>query len=180
MSLKDLTIGRRLGLGFLAVVLSMVALVVAGVYQVNRIDTKLTTINDQNAVKQRYAINFRGSVHDRAISLRDVVLATSAAEVRPEIDLIEELAGKYADVGREDGRRSSPTRRRSATRRRARYADIKARAAGDAADDRARSSSLREAGDRTQACSLLVQDAKPAFVEWLRGRSTSASTSRSR
>ena len=74
---KNLTIGRRIGVGFLLVVLSMVAVVVVGIVQVDKIDDELSTINDQNAVKQRYAINFRGSVHDRAIALRDVVLATT-------------------------------------------------------------------------------------------------------
>ena len=46
------------------------------------IDTKMTVINDQNSVKQRYAINFRGSVHDRAIAIRDVVLAERASDVQ--------------------------------------------------------------------------------------------------
>ncbi len=43
--MKNLTIGRRLGAGFLIVVLTMVALVVTGVVQVNRINDKLTVIN---------------------------------------------------------------------------------------------------------------------------------------
>lgn len=33
-------------------------------------------------MKQRYAINFRGSVHDRAIAVRDVVLARTDAELQ--------------------------------------------------------------------------------------------------
>src|SRR5689334_6576335 len=36
-----------------------------------------------NSVKQRYAINVRGSVHDPAISLRDVVLAATPEQARP-------------------------------------------------------------------------------------------------
>ena len=75
----------------------MVTLVVTGVVQVRSIDDKLTTISDENAVKQRYAINFRGSVHDRAIAIRDVVLAGSAAEVDDEEALIAKLADKYTD-----------------------------------------------------------------------------------
>ena len=47
-------------------------------------------------MKQRYAINFRGSVHDRAISLRDVVLAWTPAEVEAHVADIERLAGDYA------------------------------------------------------------------------------------
>ncbi len=37
----------------------------------------MSEINDKNALAQRYAINFRGSVHDRAIAVRDVVLISS-------------------------------------------------------------------------------------------------------
>ena len=68
-----------------------------GVWTVQQIDAALTTINDQNSVKQRYAINFRGSVHDRAIALRDVVLARTAADVQTEIDTIDRLTAAYAD-----------------------------------------------------------------------------------
>jgi hypothetical protein len=39
--------------------------------RVGQIDSALHTINELNSVKQRYAINFRGSVPDRAISPRD-------------------------------------------------------------------------------------------------------------
>jgi len=90
---RNWSIGRRLGAGFAVVVLAMVALVATGVVQVRSIDSKLTVINDQNAVKQRYAINYRGSVHDRAIAVRDVVLATSAAQIQDEVTLIAKLAG---------------------------------------------------------------------------------------
>jgi methyl-accepting chemotaxis protein len=75
VKISNLTISRRLGAGFLVVVLNMVLLTAVGVTRVEEINTRLSTINDLNSVKQRFAINFRGSVHDRAISVRDVVLA---------------------------------------------------------------------------------------------------------
>src|SRR4051794_38124207 len=93
---KHLSISRRLVLGFLVVVLAMVGLTGVGVWRVETVNSHLTTINDLNSVKQRYAINFRGSVHDRAIALRDVVLATTPVELEREVALIEELAAKYA------------------------------------------------------------------------------------
>ena len=55
----------------------------------------MTAINDVNSVKQRYAINFRGSVHDRAIAIRDVVLLDSLAEVQSVIREINQLANFY-------------------------------------------------------------------------------------
>ena len=39
----------------------------------------LTEITSVTAVKQRYAINFRGSVHDRSIAVRDLVLMDKAS-----------------------------------------------------------------------------------------------------
>jgi methyl-accepting chemotaxis protein len=95
--LKNLSISRRLALGFLVVILSLCGLTAIGVTRVETINGHLETINDLNAVKQRYAINFRGSVHDRAIAVRDIVLAKSLSEYQAQVDLIEELTQKYTD-----------------------------------------------------------------------------------
>ena len=48
----------------------MCSLTAISIYQVDRISADLERINGVNGVKRRYAINFRGSVHDRAISAR--------------------------------------------------------------------------------------------------------------
>lgn len=64
----------KISLGFLVTPMIMIFLVVIGIREVNQIKSSLQTINKVTSVKQRYAINFRGSVHDRAIALRDVVL----------------------------------------------------------------------------------------------------------
>ena len=71
---KSYGVQARLVLGFSIAPVIMAVLIVVGVQRVNSVDHSLAVINDVNSVKQRYAINFRGSVHDRAISLRDVVL----------------------------------------------------------------------------------------------------------
>jgi methyl-accepting chemotaxis protein len=73
-SLKDVKIAMRLKGGFASILILKAALTAIAISKVNEINSNLTTINDVNAVKQRYAINFRGSVHDRAIAVRDVVL----------------------------------------------------------------------------------------------------------
>ncbi|GIJ45584.1 methyl-accepting chemotaxis protein [Virgisporangium aliadipatigenens] len=163
--MKNLTIGRRLGLGFGAVVLSMVALVSLGVVQVDSIDARMTTINDQNAVKQRYAINFRGSVHDRAIALRDVVLAQDEASMRAEVATIKKLADKYVDSDR---------RMNAIFADRAKVDDKEIAALADINKVQARTLplieqviALRGAGD-AHALTVLMDQAKPAFIEWLR------------
>lgn len=80
-SLKNLSIISRVVIGFSATLLLVLTLGFISINRVGLINQGLTTINDTNSVKQRYAINFRGSVHDRAISLRDVTLVDSTAEV---------------------------------------------------------------------------------------------------
>ena len=166
MGLHRLSVAQRLAAGFLTIVLCMVGVTALGVTRVEEVSSRLTVINDLNSVKQRYAINFRGSVHDRAIALRDVVLAESPADAQAEIELIDDLAQDYADsagplaeifaddslVGDEE---------------RAAYADIQAieRQTLPVVEQVVE---LRMAGQSQQALDLLMTQAKPQFIEWLR------------
>ncbi|MDX9815144.1 MAG: methyl-accepting chemotaxis protein, partial [Sulfurimonadaceae bacterium] len=72
---------------------------VIGINRVTFIDNTLHDIVDVNSVKQRYAINFRGSVHDRAISIRDVVLSEdkNSPLFKNSIEDIKKLEVFYAD-----------------------------------------------------------------------------------
>lgn len=88
-------ITTRLGLAFSLMLVLMTGLTWVGISQVNHLNSNLTQINEVNSIKQRYAINFRGSVHDRAIAIRDVVI-TNADGRRQAIAKIEKLAADYA------------------------------------------------------------------------------------
>ncbi|MDE6044980.1 MAG: methyl-accepting chemotaxis protein, partial [Helicobacter sp.] len=90
-------LSHRLYGGFGIVVLVAIIMVVIGIVQVVRIDTNLNTITNENAVQQRYAINFRGSVHDRSIAIRDVILATTESYLNQQITLINKLEKDYQD-----------------------------------------------------------------------------------
>ncbi|MDB5790848.1 MAG: methyl-accepting chemotaxis signaling domain protein, partial [Massilia sp.] len=87
MKKSGMKIRQRLAAGFGAVFLLMMVLTALAISRVDSIDTSLNRINDVNNVKQRYAINFRGSVHDRAIALRDVVLAADPGTVGVQVAL---------------------------------------------------------------------------------------------
>jgi methyl-accepting chemotaxis protein len=163
---KNLTIGRRIGAGFLLVVLSMVAVVAVGIVQVNKINGELSTINDENAVKQRYAINFRGSVHDRAIALRDVVLSTTDSGVRAEVELIEKLAADYAASEGPMDKIFADASAVSAEEERA-LADIK-QVQEETLPLVQKVIDLARAGDEEAARAMLTMQAKQAFIEWLR------------
>ncbi|QKF88676.1 methyl-accepting chemotaxis protein [Arcobacter cloacae] len=77
----------------------IIMLTVIGINRVTFIDNTLHDIVDVNSVKQRYAINFRGSVHDRAISIRDVVLSEdkNSPLFKNSIEDIKKLEVFYAD-----------------------------------------------------------------------------------
>ena len=86
MTVKNKTITQAT-----SILVLLIAITTIGVYRIKQINRNLTTINDVNAVKQRYAINFRGSVHDRAIRVGDYVLYTDSASKNRTIQEINSL-----------------------------------------------------------------------------------------
>lgn len=159
-----LTIGRRLALGFGVVLAMIVVLTVVGIQKVNFIDDTLEEVTEVNAVKQRYAINFRGSVHDRAIALRDVVLV-DPAELQPVIQQIDRLADFYAkSAGPLDEVIASGEAVTSDEK--AVLTEIKAIEARTLPIIQ-RVIVARQAGNVAEAQAVLLQEARPAFVEWL-------------
>ena len=106
-------IGHKLTAGFLLVIALMVALTVVGIIQVNRIDAALTQINEVSSVKQRHAIDLRGSVHDRAIALRDVVMLEDGPSRQQALADIDALTADYQRAARRWMRcwRAMPMRR---------------------------------------------------------------------
>ncbi|SCB36277.1 HAMP domain-containing methyl-accepting chemotaxis protein [Rhizobium hainanense] len=162
---KTFGVAARLVIGFGFTLLLMVGLTVYSVTKVDHINRDLTTINDVNSVKQRYAINFRGSVHDRAIAIRDVALLESEADRKQTIAVIAKLAASYAENEK-------------------RMAEMVA--APDAATDQERAIlaeigdiqgktnplvaqiiELEDAGNGEQAKKILSEQARPLFVAWL-------------
>ena len=165
MSPSRFTIGARLALGFGAVLALMMLLTALAVSRVGQIDAALNHINDVNNVKQRHAINFRGSVHDRAIALRDMVLAPDNAGAQPALERIRSLAANYESAAVALDALFAE-RRDILPEERAALAAIK--------DEENRTqpliakvSELRLAGDLEGARTLLAQQAGPAFVAWL-------------
>jgi len=165
MKTNNLTIGARMAIGYGAVFLLMIALVALAASRVGHIENVLNTMNDVNGVKQRHAINFRGSVHDRAIALRDVVLAADAAAATAPAALIRTLDDNYA-------RSAQPLDQLFNTRTDILPDEKQALAAIKTQELRtkpliARVLELHAAGQGAEATALLSQQAAPAFVDWL-------------
>ncbi len=155
----------RLIVGFGIVLTMLVGLAAFSIKEVSTVNSALSTINNINSVKQRYAINFRGSVHDRAIGLRDVTLVSEPAELERVLSDIKRLEEFYAkSAGPLDAMFSGD----SATAE-----DLLIVGEIKAAEARTmplvgKVIAARKAGNLDAARQTLLQDARPAFVEWLR------------
>ena len=96
MTFNQMTVGKRLYVGFGLVLTILVAVTGVAIVKVNAINVALHANSEEHASIQRFAINFRGSAHDRSIAIRDVVLSTSPADRQTEAAAIERLAAFYA------------------------------------------------------------------------------------
>ncbi len=165
MSLSRLSVGTRIASGFLVIILALVVITAVGVSRVAEINDRLTIVNDVNAVKQRYAINFRGSVHDRAIALRDVVLADTPAAAQPSVELIASLDAAYQESAVKMAKIFSDPTAVSAEEEDAMAGIQEVEAAGMPLIEQV--VALQAAGDAARAKALLLDEAKPMFVDWL-------------
>ncbi|WP_338811540.1 methyl-accepting chemotaxis protein (plasmid) [Agrobacterium leguminum] len=163
--LKRLGVAARLTAGFCFLLVLMVGLTVYSTRQVGQIDTNLAAINDVNSIKQRYAINFRGSVHDRAIAIRDVTLLKSDDERKAAIELISKLAAAYAE---------NETRMTELTKSSAGVTEQERSILSEIATIQARTNplvadiiSLQLKGESEAARAILLEQARPLFVSWL-------------
>ena len=159
------TVSARLYLGFGLMLLILAAVTVVAMVKVQTINAALRVNSEQNALIQRYAINFRGSAHDRAIAVRDVVLAAGPAERQREQATIQELAAFYASS-------AGPLEKLIAAhgaqvpeigRLYTGIQDIEARSVATTQ----RIVALVDQGDAATAQQLLWKEAKPQYVQWL-------------
>ena len=163
--MQNLTIKAQIRAGFVATLALMVALALIAIYRVSIVDANLEQINDVNSVKQRYAINFRGRVHDRAIALRDVVLVQTESELDAAIAEIRNLEQIYAESAAPLDKMLAPDQNPTADELEILDA-IKATEAetGPLINDVI---ALHAQGNEAGAMRLLLSEARPSFDIWL-------------
>lgn len=164
LSISSTKISTRLTAGFSALLGLLVLLTAVGIYQVNQIDRDLTTINDVNGTKQRFAVDWRGSVHDRAIVLRDIVITAgngNLASLESEMNRLREaysvaatgmqqVTNEHAGTAQEQAVINSITEQGVITRGLTEQVIA-----------------ARQADEYATAQTLLLEQAGPAYTEWL-------------
>lgn len=160
-----MTIANRLYAGFAFIILLLVATTIIGTYQVDEINTTLTRVNDVGSEKQRYAINFRGSVHDRAIALRDLVLTERESQRDEFRALVDDLKADYADAERGMAKIFSNPKYVNSQEKQLieRIEEIQQQALATTVEVER----LLANGQRQQAQDYVLSDLSPAYAEWL-------------
>lgn len=93
--MKHMGIVHSLYVGFGVLMSLMVAMTAFTLIKVAVIDSTLSHINDNVALKQRSAIDFRGAVHDSAIAIRDAVIAPNEEYRNKQYQILEKLIQDY-------------------------------------------------------------------------------------
>ncbi|MDR7091675.1 MULTISPECIES: methyl-accepting chemotaxis protein [Cellvibrio] len=157
---------NRLYIGFVLLLLLMILTTVMGVLKIRKADQILTTVAEQTSVEQRQAINFRGSVHDRAISIRDAVLEGNLTASQKHLGDIVKLDKFYQDSAVLLDRLYSSKQGNNPEEQRL-LAAIKT-IEKQTLEITAQCIRLLNANDYDQARSFLLSDVSPSYAEWLK------------
>ena len=136
-----------------------------GVQRVGFIDATLTSVSEGASLKQRYAINFRGSVHDRAIAVRDAVLVDNDQAFERQLQEIQRLDRLYQDSAQLMNRLLSEQAPTANEQRM--LTDIQAIERSTLALTEELISQRRQ-GDTAGARKILLDQAAPAYAGWLK------------
>ncbi|KGE67175.1 methyl-accepting chemotaxis protein [Pseudomonas sp. IPO3749] len=162
---KPVSLAMRIGLGFASTLSLLVLITAVGIQRVGFIDSTLKDVAEKAAVVQRYAINFRGSVHNRAIAIRDAVLVKDEPSINRHLAEIDQLKRDYQDSAVMMDRLFANA---AASAEESRLlADIKA-IETQALASTERVISLRRGNDIAGAQDLLLAQSSAHYTEWLK------------
>ena len=86
---RQISIFTIIGAGYGMLVVMILGISILSINRITFIEKNLQEINGVNSPKQRVAINYRGSVHNRSISIRDVVFASNEKDLKIYLDEIK-------------------------------------------------------------------------------------------
>ena len=95
---SKISLGMKLYCAILIIIGFMLVIVAFAEFEVRGMGKALERVVYINGAISRQAINLRGSVHDRAILIRDIALLTNKSELEQILSEIYELRKKYNDA----------------------------------------------------------------------------------
>nr|WP_025855696.1 methyl-accepting chemotaxis protein [Pseudomonas sp. CHM02] len=162
---KPVSLAMRIGLGFASTLSLLVLITAVGIQRVGFIDSTLKDVGEKAALVQRYAINFRGSVHNRAIAIRDAVLVKDEPALNRHLAEIDQLKRDYQDSAvMMDRLFANTTASAEETRLLGEIKAIETQALASTE----RVINLRRSNDIAGAQDLLLAQASPNYTEWLK------------
>ncbi|MDL0109063.1 methyl-accepting chemotaxis protein [Campylobacter felis] len=163
--LKNLGISAKLYLSFSFIIVIMLLVAFFSMAKVNFLDDALRMTTDRNALISRQAINYRGSVHDRSILVRDVLLINNdRADLEQTLAEIRKLEEDY---DRADKVLIDILNRVGDANEKAMYEDI---AKTNAITKKLYEEIINQVitkGNKTIATELLLDEARAKFILWL-------------
>ncbi|EAI4326306.1 methyl-accepting chemotaxis protein [Campylobacter upsaliensis] len=163
--LKNLGISAKLYLSFSFIIVIMLLVAFFSMAKVNFLDDALRMTTDRNALISRQAINYRGSVHDRSILVRDVLLINNdRADLEQTLAEIRKLEEDY---DRADKVLIDILNRVGDVNEKAMYEDI---AKTNAITKKLYEEIINQVitkGNKTAATELLLDEARAKFILWL-------------
>lgn len=160
-----LNLKKRMYLNIGILLIMMAGIAVFGAYKINIANSALSDVRENDAYEQRQAIDMRGSVHDTAIAIRDMVIYQGDNFDTFNAD-IERLRGLYDKA--ESNLNAIYENKKNPTEEELKYfQDIKSQAITsekflvdtiEAVDN----------GNIDKANTILTQDLSDAYSEWLR------------
>ncbi|MCR2040226.1 methyl-accepting chemotaxis protein [Campylobacter helveticus] len=163
--LRNLGISVKLYLGFAFIIVIMLLTAFFSMAKVSFLDDALRMTTDRNALISRQAINYRGSVHDRSILVRDVLLINNdRADLEQTLAEIRKLEEDY---DRADKVLIDILNRVGDANEKAMYEDI---AKTNAITKKLYEEIINQVitkGNKTVATELLLDEARAKFILWL-------------
>ncbi|EOX1265068.1 methyl-accepting chemotaxis protein [Campylobacter upsaliensis] len=163
--LKNLGISTKLYLSFSFIIIIMLLVAFFSIAKINFLDNALKITTDRNALISRQAINYRGSVHDRSILVRDVLLINNdRADLEQTLAKIRKLEEDY---DRADKVLIDILNRVGDANEKAMYEDISKTNAITKKLYEEIINQVITKGNKTAATELLLDEARAKFILWL-------------
>lgn len=163
--LKNLGISAKLYLSFSFIIIIMLLVAFFSIAKVNFLDNALRITTDRNALISRQAINYRGSVHDRSILVRDVLLINNdRADLEQTLAKIRKLEEDY---DRADKVLIDILNRVGDANEKAMYEDISKTNATTKKLYEEIINQVITKDNKTAATELLLDEARAKFILWL-------------